>query len=53
MSDSSPPSSVTSRSERMAVFCSLSIEVKRQITGEEVPDLLLEKLKDYLLPDEG
>lgn len=46
--------------ERMAVLRSLPIELKQQITGEEaqaflyneeLPDSLLEKLKDYLVPD--
>ena len=46
--------------ERMAVLRSLPIEVKDQITGEEahaflyneeLPDSLLEKLKDYLVPE--
>ena len=44
----------------MAVLRSLPIEVKQQITGEEahaflhneeLPDTLLEKLKDYLVPE--
>jgi hypothetical protein len=48
--------------ERMAVLRSLPIEIKQQITGEEaraflykepLPESLLEKLKDYLVPDEG
>jgi hypothetical protein len=43
--------------ERVAVLRSLPLEVKEQITGEEadafmydreLPDSLLEKLKDYL-----
>jgi len=47
--------------ERMAVLRSLPIEIKQQITGEEaraflyrepLPESLLEKLKDYLVPDE-
>lgn len=47
--------------ERMAVLRSLPIEVKEQITGEEaqaflyneeLPDSLLEKLKDYLVLDQ-
>ena len=47
--------------ERMAVLRSLPIEIKQQITGEEalaflykkeLPDSLLEKLKDYLVPEE-
>ncbi|MEN8256986.1 MAG: hypothetical protein ABFS09_03890 [Thermodesulfobacteriota bacterium] len=44
--------------ERMAVLRSLPIEVKEKITGEEahaflfneeLPDTLLEKLKEYLI----
>lgn len=47
--------------ERMAILRSLPIEVKQQISGdeaqaflynEELPDSLLEKLKDYLLPND-
>ena len=47
--------------QRMAVLRSLPIEIKQQITGEEaraflynepLPESLLEKLKDYLEPDE-
>ena len=43
--------------ERMAVLRSLPVEIKQQITGEEaqaflykeeLPESLLEKLKDYL-----
>ena len=46
--------------ERMAILRSLPIEVKEKITGEEasaflykeeLPDTLLEKLKDYLVPE--
>lgn len=46
---------------RVAVLRSLPLEVKEQITGEEaeafmynreLPDSLLEKLKDYLTEDE-
>lgn len=46
--------------ERMAILRSLPLEVKQQITGEEaaaflhkeeLPDTLLEKLKDYIIPD--
>ena len=48
--------------ERMAVLRSLPLAIKERITGEEaraflfkepLPDSLLEKLKDYLEPDEG
>lgn len=48
--------------ERMAILRSLPIEVKEQITGEEaaaflngeeLPDSLLEKLKDYMVSDEA
>jgi hypothetical protein len=48
--------------ERMAVLRSLPIEIKQKITGEEarafmykeeLPESLLEKLKDYLAPGEG
>lgn len=47
--------------ERMAVLRSLPLAIKQQITGEEaraflynepLPDSLLEKLKDYLEPEE-
>jgi len=47
--------------QRVAMLRSLPIEVKQQITGEEaeafmynreLPDSLLEKLKDYLVDDE-
>ncbi len=47
--------------ERMAVLRSLPIEIKEMITGEEaqaflykeeLPDSLLEKMKDYLVDDE-
>lgn len=47
--------------ERMAILRSLPQEVKEQITGEEarafmykeeLPDTLLEKLKDYLVEDD-
>jgi hypothetical protein len=47
--------------ERMAVLRGLPVEIKEQITGEEaqaflykeeLPDSLLEKLKDYLEPEE-
>ena len=47
--------------QRMAVLRSLPIEIKQQITGEEadaflygeeLPDSLLEKLKDYLVPED-
>ena len=47
--------------ERMAILRSLPIEIKQQITGEEaeaflykevLPDTLLKKLKDYLVPEE-
>ena len=47
--------------ERMAILRSLPVEIKQQITGEEaqaflykeeLPDSLLEKLKDYLAEDE-
>ena len=46
--------------ERMAVLRALPIEVKQQISGEEaqaflyneeLPDSLIEKLKDYLTPE--
>jgi len=46
--------------ERMAVLRGLPVEIKQQITGEEaqaflykeeLPDTLLEKLKDYLVPE--
>jgi hypothetical protein len=47
--------------QRMAMLRSLPIEIKQQITGEEadallydkeLPDTLLEKLKDYLMDAE-
>ena len=47
--------------ERMAVLRSLPIDIKQQLTGEEVnaflhkeelPDSLSAKLKDYILPEE-
>ena len=47
--------------ERMAVLRSLPVEIKQQITGEEaqaflykedLPESLLEKLKDYLVPED-
>ncbi|MBI5559095.1 MAG: hypothetical protein HY885_15825 [Deltaproteobacteria bacterium] len=46
--------------ERMAILRSLPLEIKQQITGEEaqaflykeeLPESLLEKLKDYLVED--
>jgi hypothetical protein len=46
--------------QRMAVLRSLPLEIKGEITGEEaeaflygeeLPDSLLEKLKDYLVDD--
>jgi hypothetical protein len=48
--------------ERVKILRSLPLEVKEQITGEEaeafmynleLPDSLLEKLKDYLIADES
>lgn len=48
--------------ERMAILRSLPIEIKEQITGdearafmykEELPDALLEKLKDYLVEEDS
>lgn len=47
--------------QRVAVLRSLPLEIKEQITGEEaeafmydrqLPESLLEKLKDYLLDDD-
>ena len=47
--------------QRMAILRSLPIEIKQQISGEEadaflydkeLPDSLLEKLKDYLVDSE-
>lgn len=47
--------------QRMAILRSLPIEIKQQLTGEEVqaflygeelPKSLLEKLKDYLVAEE-
>ena len=62
MPDSSPSSPGAPNPERMAVLRSLPLEIKQQISGEEaraflyeetVPDSLLEKLKEYLVTDEG
>ncbi len=48
--------------ERVAVLRSLPIAIKEKITGEEaaafmydrpLPDSLLEKLKDYIVVDDG
>jgi hypothetical protein len=48
-------------SERMMVLRSLPLEIKERITGEEalaflykeeLPDSLIEKLKDYLIPED-
>lgn len=47
--------------ERMAVLRSLPIEIKQQITGEEaqaflykeeLPDSLVDKLKDYIVSED-
>ncbi|MBU0697995.1 MAG: hypothetical protein KKE59_01000 [Proteobacteria bacterium] len=47
--------------ERVAMLRSLPLEIKSRITGEEaqaflyneeLPDSLLEKLKDYLVPED-
>jgi len=47
--------------ERIAILRSLPLEIKQQITGEEaeafmynreLPESLLEKLKDYIVPDQ-
>ncbi len=47
--------------ERMAILRSLPVTIKEQITGEEaaaflnneeVPESLMEKLKDYIVTDE-
>jgi hypothetical protein len=47
--------------ERMAILRSLPIEIKQQITGEEaqaflykeaLPDSLMEKLKNYIVPED-
>ena len=47
--------------QRVAILRSLPLEIKEQITGEEadafmhnreLPESLLEKLKDYLVDDE-
>ena len=47
--------------QRMAVLRSLPVDIKEQITGEEaeafmynreLPDSLLEKLKDYLVEED-
>ena len=48
--------------ERVAILRSLPLEIKEQITGEEaeafmynedLPDSLLEKLRDYIVPDDN
>ena len=48
--------------ERVAVLRSLPLEIKEKITGEEaaafmynrpLPDSLLEKLKDYIVIEDG
>lgn len=61
MSNPSQSPKRTPNPERMEILRSLPIEVKQQITGEEasaflydevVPDSLLDKLKDYVVPDE-
>ncbi len=48
--------------ERMAILRSLPVTIKEQITGEEaaaflnneeVPESLMEKLKDYIVTDES
>lgn len=53
-----PPAQRKPNPERMAILRSLPIEIKQQISGEEanaflyeqeLPDSLLEKLKDYLV----
>ena len=47
--------------ERMAILRSLPIEIKQQISGEEaqaflyneeLPESLIEKLKDYIVPED-
>ncbi len=47
--------------ERMAFLRALPIEIKQQVTGEEaqaflyneeLPDSLMEKLKDHLVPED-
>lgn len=47
--------------ERVALLRDLPVEIKKQITGEEaqafiyneeLPDSLMEKLKDYLVPED-
>ncbi|MEW6500249.1 MAG: hypothetical protein AB1456_02065 [Thermodesulfobacteriota bacterium] len=57
-----PPRSTKPDPERMAILRSLPVEIKQRITGEEaqaflynepLPESLLEKLKDYLVDDEG
>lgn len=58
MEHSAPPRKEKPDPERMAILRSLPIEIKEQISGEEaqaflynedLPDSLLEKLKDYLV----
>lgn len=57
-----PPRNAKPDPERMAILRSLPVEIKQQITGEEaqaflynepLPESLLEKLKDYLVDDDG
>ena len=57
-----PPRKDKPDPQRMAVLRSLPLEIKQQITGEEaqaflykeeLPASLLEKLKDYLVDEEG
>lgn len=59
--DHAPPRKEKPDPERMAILRSLPIEVKQQITGEEaqaflykeeLPESLLEKLKDYLVDED-
>lgn len=58
---SSSPKRTAPDPERMAILRSLPIEVKQRITGEEasaflygdeIPESLLDKLKDYLVAEE-
>lgn len=58
--DSNTPDTGKIDPQRMAVLRSLPLEIKQQITGEEaraflaneeLPESLLEKLKDYLEPE--
>lgn len=61
MEKKTPPRKEKPDPERMAILRSLPLEIKEKITGEEadafmyneeLPDSLIEKLKDYLVVDD-